>query len=161
MNKQERLAGAVLVLTLAVGITVDLLDRRAEPAQVASSGPEVHCAPGVDSSRGVSADGLPLDGGEGPDSLSRRMNGEPAAAAAAGAGTATRQAQGEYRRIDLNTATVEELELLPGLGPKKAAAIVAWRGEHGRFENVEGLLEVKGIGKVTLEHLLPYVWVGE
>jgi len=69
--------------------------------------------------------------------------------------------EGEYRKLDLNTATLEELMLLPGLGPKKAGAVIAWRKEHGRFESVDALDKVKGIGKVTLERLAPYVCVGK
>jgi len=53
--------------------------------------------------------------------------------------------------ININTANVEELTELKGVGPKKAEAIVAWRKENGNFKNVDDLLEVKGIGEATLE----------
>ena len=59
--------------------------------------------------------------------------------------------------MDLNTASAEDLTRLPGIGPVKAEAIVAWRQEHGGFAAVEELLEVKGIGEATLEGLRPYV----
>ena len=54
------------------------------------------------------------------------------------------------QRVDLNTAGVEELQSLPGIGPALAQRIVDHRREHGRFERVEDLLEVKGIGERTL-----------
>jgi len=48
--------------------------------------------------------------------------------------------------LDLNSASAEELQTLPGIGPAKARAIVAYREAHGPFANVEGLLAVPGIG---------------
>lgn len=62
--------------------------------------------------------------------------------------------------VDLNRASVKELEALPGIGPTRATAIVRWRGEHGSFETVEDLLEVPGIGPATLERLRALVGVG-
>ena len=70
------------------------------------------------------------------------------------------QAAGGYRRIDLNRAGMQELVLLPGIGPKKAEALLRWRAEHGRFATLEDLLEVKGIGESTLERLKPYACLG-
>ena len=61
--------------------------------------------------------------------------------------------------IDLNSATAEELDVLPGVGPATATAIVAYREEHGRFGSVEELLEVRGIGDAKLEQLRPLVRV--
>ncbi len=55
--------------------------------------------------------------------------------------------------VDLNTATVEDLDTLPGVGPVTAAAIVAWRDAHGRFDSVDQLGDVDGIGPARLEKL--------
>lgn len=63
--------------------------------------------------------------------------------------------------LNLNTASQTELTRLPGIGETKAAAIVAWRQEHGSFQTVEDLMSVDGIGEKTLENLRPYVTVGE
>jgi competence protein ComEA len=52
--------------------------------------------------------------------------------------------------LDLNTATAEQLDDLPGVGPATADAIVEYRTEHGRFRSVEELLEVRGIGEAKL-----------
>lgn len=60
--------------------------------------------------------------------------------------------------VDLNTATVEELCTLPGVGPKKAEAILELRKKR-RFTRVTQLLEVKGIGQKTLARLKPHVRV--
>ena len=55
--------------------------------------------------------------------------------------------------VDLNAATVEELDALPGIGPVTAAAIVAWRDANGRFTSVDQLGDVDGIGPARLEKL--------
>ena len=61
--------------------------------------------------------------------------------------------------VDLNTATADQLDALPGVGPATAAAILAYRSEHGRFAAVDDLLEVRGIGDAKLEQLRPMVTV--
>ncbi|WP_122818129.1 ComEA family DNA-binding protein [Nocardioides pantholopis] len=61
--------------------------------------------------------------------------------------------------VNLNLASQAELELLPDVGPVTAQAIIAWREEHGGFGAVEELLEVDGIGDVTLAKLTPHVTV--
>ncbi len=55
--------------------------------------------------------------------------------------------------LDLNTATVEQLDQLPGVGPVTADAIVAWRSTHGKFTSVDQLGDVDGIGPARLEKL--------
>jgi competence ComEA-like helix-hairpin-helix protein len=61
--------------------------------------------------------------------------------------------------VDLNSATIEQLEQLPGIGPSTAKAIVQFREKSGPFERVEGLLAIHGISKKRLEKLRPYVVV--
>jgi competence protein ComEA len=61
--------------------------------------------------------------------------------------------------IDLNTATLEQLDALPGVGPATAQAIVDYRTQHGRFRRVDDLLEVRGIGEAKLAQLRPRVRV--
>lgn len=63
--------------------------------------------------------------------------------------------------VNINTADLEELDTLPGIGPVKAAAIIAWREEHGLFQYPEQLLEVSGIGEKTLEGLIDLVRIGD
>jgi competence protein ComEA len=59
--------------------------------------------------------------------------------------------------VNVNSATAEELSLLPGVGPAKAQAIIRWRTEHGAFKRVEDLSQVKGIGDKQLEKMRPHV----
>jgi competence protein ComEA len=61
--------------------------------------------------------------------------------------------------LDLNTASVEQLDALPGVGPVTAAAIVAWRQANGKFASVDQLADVDGIGPARLEKLRPLVRV--
>lgn len=61
--------------------------------------------------------------------------------------------------LNVNTATAQELALLPGIGQVKAAAIVAWREENGTFSSPQQLLEVTGIGQGTLDRLLEYIYI--
>lgn len=62
-------------------------------------------------------------------------------------------------KVNLNTATAEQLDTLPGVGPVTAQAILDWREENGRFGSVEDLLDVKGIGDATLAELRDHVSV--
>ena len=61
--------------------------------------------------------------------------------------------------VNLNTATVAELDVLPGVGPVTAQHILDWRNQHGRFTSVNQLNEVSGIGPAMYERLAPLVTV--
>ncbi|NOU68044.1 hypothetical protein GC096_28855 [Paenibacillus sp. LMG 31461] len=62
--------------------------------------------------------------------------------------------------LDLNTATLEQLDKLPGIGESKAKAILEYRMKKGRFKRVEELMDVKGIGEKMFEKLKGSVFVG-
>ncbi|MFM7137431.1 MAG: ComEA family DNA-binding protein [Planctomycetota bacterium] len=59
--------------------------------------------------------------------------------------------------VDLNTADATELAQLPGLGPATAARIIDHRRTHGPFTSIDGLLDVPGIGAITLEGVQPHL----
>lgn len=61
--------------------------------------------------------------------------------------------------LDLNTASQEALESLPGIGPTKAEDIIVYREAHGPFTSVDELENVSGIGEATVETLLDYLYV--
>ena len=63
--------------------------------------------------------------------------------------------------LDLNAATVEQLQKLPGIGPTTAKAIVRFREKSGPFRRVEDLLAIRGITKKKLEKIRPLVTVKE
>lgn len=61
--------------------------------------------------------------------------------------------------VDLNTATVEQLQAVNGIGEKTAEAIVAYRNEHGAFASVDDLVNVKGIGVKKLAAIRPMIGI--
>lgn len=62
-------------------------------------------------------------------------------------------------KINLNTATAQQLDTLPGIGPVTAQAILDWRADNGKFSAVDDLLDVKGIGEATMAELRDLVVV--
>ena len=68
-----------------------------------------------------------------------------------GSSSSTNPSHSKQGTININTATLEELQTIKGIGKKKAEAILQYRKEHGAFRTKEDLLQVKGIGKKALE----------
>ena len=62
--------------------------------------------------------------------------------------------------VDLNSATAEQLQQVPGIGPSTAKAIVNFRQKSGPFQKIDDLLAIKGISKGRLEKMRPYVTIG-
>ncbi len=62
--------------------------------------------------------------------------------------------------VDLNSATAEQLQHVPGIGPSTAKAIVNFRQKSGPFQKVEDLLAIKGISKTRFEKMRPYLTIG-
>ncbi|MFO3699237.1 helix-hairpin-helix domain-containing protein [Staphylococcus felis] len=66
------------------------------------------------------------------------------------------QSQNKTQPINLNTAEESDLTQIPGIGPAKAQTILMYREEHGQFQSIDELKEVKGIGDKTFENLKEY-----
>ncbi|GIN66460.1 hypothetical protein J41TS2_18810 [Bacillus sonorensis] len=72
----------------------------------------------------------------------------------AGTGTAApSSAEGGTETVNINTASPEELQAIPGVGPSKAEAIAAYREENGPFQGIEDITNVSGIGEKTFEKI--------
>ncbi len=61
--------------------------------------------------------------------------------------------------VNLNTATVAQLETLPGIGAKTAARIIEYRQKAGGFKKIEELMNVRGVGEKSFLKLKPYITV--
>ena len=62
--------------------------------------------------------------------------------------------------VNINTASLTELDTIPGIGPVLAQRIYDYRTEHGPFESPDDLLDIKGIGVKTLDKLRDYIVTG-
>lgn len=119
------------------GVADDVDIDRVNLAAVLSDGQRVYVARiGQEAAPGVASD--PVGGG---DASGADPTGTPA-------------------RVDLNTATAQQLEALPGIGPSTASAILDERHRLGRFSSVDQLLEVRGIGDAKLGAVRDLVSVG-
>ena len=109
------------------------------------------------------AGGLNPDADPGSVNLARRLNdGEQVAvggAAPAGAPAAPAGSPAPGAPVNLNTATVEQLDTLPGVGPVLAQRIVDYRTQHGGFRSVDDLRQVDGVGDARFKQLKPRVTV--
>lgn len=118
------------------------------------------------------ADAIAAAGGELPGtatvglSLARRLvDGEqlligmPQVAAVSGPGSSSAASGAPVGPVDLNTATVSDLDALPGIGPVLAQRVVDWRSAHGSFTSVDQLREVSGLGGKKFDSLAPLVRV--
>ena len=63
-------------------------------------------------------------------------------------------------RVNINTATVDELDALPGIGPTTAQAIVDYRLQNGNFQTIQDIQKVPGIGSATYDGIQDYITVG-
>jgi competence protein ComEA len=75
-------------------------------------------------------------------------------------GSRTAAAEGPpAAKIDLNQATLDQLETIPGVGPSLARRILDFRTEQGPFRRIEDLLKIKGIGEKSFQKMQAYVMV--
>jgi competence protein ComEA len=99
-------------------------------------------------------------GGDVPGQWCDLVEGEPAGGQGAGlVGAPGAGSAGPAAKVDLNTATVAQLDTLPGVGPVTAQHIVDWRTRNGRFARVDQLREIDGIGERRFQQLRDLVMI--
>lgn len=64
-----------------------------------------------------------------------------------------------FAKININTATIDELVLLKGIGKSKAELIIKYRKEHGKFKTIQDLAKVKGMGEKTVKNIASKITV--
>lgn len=94
-----------------------------------------------------------------PAAMGSSVTADTGATASTGASAPAQGTAAPGAVVDLNSATVEQLDTLPGIGPVTASAIVAWRDANGPFSSVDQLGDVDGIGPARLEKLRELVRV--
>lgn len=146
---------AILIMTFVTCVSLTLLIHQSvNYATLGRSG---------DASKTVDQPSPGSEGGEtggdaSPDSGGQAASGDGASSAAP-APAPDPAPDPTDTRIDLNTATLEQLDSVPGIGPVTAQKILDHRRKIGRFTSVDQLLDVSGIGAKTLEKIRPGVKV--
>ncbi len=69
-------------------------------------------------------------------------------------------AKGGDQKININTASLDELQKLPRVGPQVAQRIIDYRKEHGNFKKIEEIMKVRGIGERTFNQMKDLITVG-
>jgi competence protein ComEA len=115
----------------------------------------VRLAPGSRVADAVEAAGGPVPGTDliGVNLARRLTDGEHVVVGPAAPAQTGDTPSGSGGRVDLNTATLADLDALPGIGPVTAQRILDWRSVHGRFASVDQLREVDGIGEARFAQL--------
>ncbi|MEM9490883.1 MAG: helix-hairpin-helix domain-containing protein [Myxococcota bacterium] len=129
----------------------------------ASAGPrdDGHLSAPALSAAGSGAPAVRMDGRDSARRTADKGGGKRVAQKGGGSKTAPLVVRGKELRgvLNLNTATEDQLRLLPGIGASKAARIAADRKKRGKYQRVRDLRRVKGVGYKTLKKLSPYLTV--
>lgn len=162
-NRWSLLAVVLLIIIIAGGVVIGLDYRRSQPIEIQISptpapegeiyvGGQVH-NPGI----------YPFYAGDNIEDILRAAGGVTANAdlSQIELNIPEKGEVAELQKININTADAWLLAALPGIGDVHAAAIVAYRQQNGPFRDINELLNVEGIGAVTLERIRNLITVGD
>lgn len=144
---------AILIMTFVTCVSLTLLIHQS--VNYAALGRAGDASKTVDQAS-PGSEGGEIGGDASPDSGGQTASGDSASSAAPAPAPAPDPTD---TRVDLNTATLEQLDSIPGIGPVTAQKILDHRRKIGRFTSVDQLLDVSGIGAKTLEKIRPGVKV--
>jgi len=102
---------------------------------------------------------IPYKAGEGPSSTQKQSSNEDDLVLPGGTEEPTDTGGGESELININTASLEELDSLPGIGPSIAQRIIDYRDTNGPFATIEDILNVSGIGPSTFDQIKELITV--
>ena len=137
--------GAIVLIVIAMGGTWSTADATPSPAWSATTPPATRAAPRAP----IANPALPVEAAQGTSGLN--AIDEPAPR---GAKSGRKDLAG---KLNLNTASEDQLMLLPTVGPSKAERIVTWRKKNGGFKRTADLRRVKGFGYKTFKKLEPFL----
>lgn len=176
---QRACMAIILVLVVALAASLALVVRQgstilqvAEGSVAAAPGTQSGTQPGARSGAGAgsaqSSESHTMAESDGagessaspaPGAASSDTTAPGSAAPSDTSGTAGAASPGAVGKVNLNTATSEELQTIKGVGPATAQKILDYRAAHGRFTSVDELLKIDGIGAKTLEKIRPEVTI--
>lgn len=140
-NRQMLALAALALITMIFSVGF-FLGRRTVPFEIAAEAAEANAAPAA-----VAAESA------------QREEAQASVSDSSPDSAAQENQEAAPLRIDLNTATKEELMQLPRVGEVLAERILAYRAQYGRFSACEQLMDVEGIGEGTYEKLREYIYV--
>lgn len=149
----RRLAFVVALCALTATLTATWL-----ATSTANAGPRAGAASGAPKHAAGETTGADRD----DDRPAKKKNGQRVGKAADEPGDKKAPKKSKAKaelsgKLNLNTATVEQLSMLPGVGPSKAERVIDWRKKNGGYKRVQDLRKVKGFGFKTLKKLEPYL----
>lgn len=166
LTQPEGTAALVLLVALGVGGAARHLQAAAEPVPpdfYAAS--DAAFAAASQAAADSLADGLATDAAQplalqaAPEAAADSSGAAVAAAEVEAAAAPRRSAKPPPVRTNINTASAQDLQRLPRIGPALAGRIVEYRRAHGPFRHPDQITEVRGIGEKTLERLRPWIYI--
>ncbi len=162
-NRWALLAAILVIVIIAGGVVIGLDYHRSQPIEISlspSSTPEGEIYVGGE----VNNPGIyPFYAGDSLEDILQAAGGVTGNAdlSQIELSVPERGEVAELQKININTAEVWLLAALPGIGNVRAGAIVAYRQQHGPFRDVNELLNIEGIGTVTLDNIRDLITVGD